>query len=149
MLRYLFTLLSLTAARASPASVANATTPHEYVGWRGEPAGRGTWSILSTCLITLTLCVWTVVHLNLPGKKGGGAFGTVGTLFYKPRWVLMGILVPEVVVYIAWSQWLSAKSLQREIEAERNRVSHDLRHKSVFRLTPWHSPRRASVINGR
>ena len=32
---------------------------------RPEPKYRGTYSILSSCLITLTLCIWSAVHLNL------------------------------------------------------------------------------------
>lgn len=35
--------------------------------WRNEPDTRGTWTILSSCLITLSLCLWKSLHLNLPG----------------------------------------------------------------------------------
>lgn len=35
-------------------------------GWHPEPNIRGTFSILSTSLLTLFLCVYTVVHTNVP-----------------------------------------------------------------------------------
>lgn len=41
--------------------------------WRPEPKYRGTYSILSSCLITMALCVWSAVHLNLLGASEPGA----------------------------------------------------------------------------
>lgn len=35
--------------------------------WEAQPARRGTFGILSTCFVTLALCTWKIVHLNLPG----------------------------------------------------------------------------------
>lgn len=35
--------------------------------WQAQPQSRGTYGILSTCFVTLALCTWRVVHLNLPG----------------------------------------------------------------------------------
>ena len=38
--------------------------------WEPDPSGkRGTWTILSSCIITLTLCVYTSLHLNIPAHK--------------------------------------------------------------------------------
>jgi hypothetical protein len=102
----------------------NSSSGQEYSGWRGEPSGRGTWSILSTCLITLTLCVWTAVHLNLQGNKSPGLSGKIDSLLYKPRWIVVGIFAPEIVVYIAWSQWLSARSFMEEMEKIRKEVNY-------------------------
>ena len=41
--------------------------------WRPEPKYRGTYSILSSYLITMALCVWSAVHLNLLGASEPGA----------------------------------------------------------------------------
>lgn len=62
--------------------------------WRLEPDGRGTWSILSGCLITLTLCIWTALHLNIPehGKLGK-------QLWRKTKWLIVGLIAPEMVCY--------------------------------------------------
>ena len=34
--------------------------------WQPEPGNRGTYGLLSSCVITMVLCVWTAVHLNIP-----------------------------------------------------------------------------------
>lgn len=37
-------------------------------GWQSEPDGRGTWSILWSCLVTVFLCTWSVMHCNVPKR---------------------------------------------------------------------------------
>lgn len=37
------------------------------VVWEPNPTHRGTFGILTTCFVTLALCTWKIVHLNLPG----------------------------------------------------------------------------------
>lgn len=39
--------------------------------WRPPPDSRGSFTILSACLITLTLCIWTSLHLNIPEHNNG------------------------------------------------------------------------------
>ncbi|KAF2746280.1 hypothetical protein M011DRAFT_404567 [Sporormia fimetaria CBS 119925] len=63
--------------------------------WHPEPTFRGTYGILSTCLITMVLCVWTAVHLNIP------AHGETGIITPQNRrkfgWLVMGLFAPEIV----------------------------------------------------
>lgn len=61
--------------------------------WMPEPGERGTYSILSTCLITLGLCVWTAIHLNIPahGEKWWQQ------TWRKFGWMMLGFLAPEMV----------------------------------------------------
>jgi hypothetical protein len=61
--------------------------------WIPEPKARGTYTILSTCVITMLLCVWTAVHLNLPEPRGFGH-----QLGRKIGWLIMGLLAPEMVL---------------------------------------------------
>lgn len=61
-------------------------------GWEPQPRERGTFSILSTCLITLGLCVWTAVHLNLPEHRGFWR-----QIRRKLGWMMLGFLAPELV----------------------------------------------------
>ena len=69
--------------------VANATAR-----WQPEPGVRGTWSILWSCLITLGLCAWSTLHLNVP------EFGKANQQFWvKTRWLLCIIFAPEVVSF--------------------------------------------------
>ena len=78
-----------------------------YVGFVGDPNGRGTISLLVSCLLTLLLCVWSALHLNVPHQHSGN----LDTCFRNFRWVLAGIYAPELVVFTAWRQWASAKLL--------------------------------------
>jgi hypothetical protein len=71
--------------------------------------------LLSTCLVTLGLCFWTVLHLNIPRKHRDGIFSTVKLLEHKFLWALAGIFVPEAMVYMTWMQWLSARALTKEV----------------------------------
>lgn len=60
--------------------------------WHPEPTTRGTFSLVSTCLITMGLCIWTAVHLNIPGP------GERVTQFWRKVFcVLIGLFAPELV----------------------------------------------------
>ena len=73
-------------------------------GWISRPDGRGTSSILLSCIITIFLCSWSVLCLNLPEpREGRWSF-----LKYKLRWQLFAIFFPEVVTSMAAEQWESA-----------------------------------------
>ncbi|ORY16123.1 hypothetical protein BCR34DRAFT_476852 [Clohesyomyces aquaticus] len=70
--------------------------PSNHTAWRPEPRFRGTASILSTCLTTMILCVWTAVHLNIPepGKNKG-----ILTPQNRRKivFLLTGLFAPELV----------------------------------------------------
>lgn len=48
-------------------SAQNDTIVH---GWVPEPQGRGTLSLLYSCLATILLCTWSVLHLQVPKRHG-------------------------------------------------------------------------------
>jgi hypothetical protein len=75
--------------------------------WHPEPRGRGTFNILSTCLTTMILCVWTTVHLNIPGHNDGRR----QRFLRKPGWLLLALLAPEIVAWNAWEQRQIARDL--------------------------------------
>ena len=84
--------------------------------WEPDPTNqRGTWTILSTCIITLTLCVYTSLHLNVPAHKDTAA----STFFMKAKYVVFGILAPELIVFNAWRQRTVASSLVARLRKER------------------------------
>ncbi|KAM0805981.1 hypothetical protein BDR22DRAFT_194100 [Usnea florida] len=71
----------------------------DIVHWQPNPQTRGTFDILSSCMITMLLCVWTAVHLNVPIP------GTVwGPRLRKVGWLVLALLAPEMVAYTAWYQ---------------------------------------------
>lgn len=69
----------------------------DIVQWKPNPDSRGTFDILTTCLITLLLCVWTAVHLNVSPP---GSFWT--PIWRKIGWLTLALLAPEMVAYAAW-----------------------------------------------
>lgn len=49
----------------STSPIANASNPtpaSALIGWTPESSGRGTWDILTSCLITVLICTWTAIH---------------------------------------------------------------------------------------
>ncbi|RFU27686.1 hypothetical protein B7463_g8635, partial [Scytalidium lignicola] len=88
-------LISRRFVRATT-MMANVTT----TGWTSEPDGRGTFGILRSCVVTLALCVYTALHINIPPAKSSKASKYVT----KAKWVLIGMFAPELVVFVAWCQ---------------------------------------------
>ncbi|KAF2807424.1 uncharacterized protein BDZ99DRAFT_510297 [Mytilinidion resinicola] len=74
-------------------------------GWVSSPNERGTMDIIWSCVSTLFICLWSMLHLNVPSKKD--SFWTI--VWRKARWLLLGILAPEVPMLFACGQWASAK----------------------------------------
>lgn len=61
--------------------------------------------IVWSCLSTLFICLWTMLHLNLPAPDDG----RWAILWRKARWLLLGVLAPELPMLFAFAQWASAK----------------------------------------
>lgn len=75
-------------------------------GWVSEPDGRGTWGILSTCLLTIILCCWTSVCPNIPAPSDG----YFTRMRDKLHLALMGVLGPEFLLMLTLGQWTSART---------------------------------------
>jgi hypothetical protein len=73
-------------------------------GWVIQPNGRGTFDILQSCLVTMFLCSWSALFLNVPAEyKGSLAF-----VIHKARFMLFSIAFPEMLTGLAAEQWRSA-----------------------------------------
>lgn len=91
----------------------NATDPaDQFVGYTQDPSGRGTVSLIINCLLTLVLCVWSALHLNVPAQNQT----RLQKVLLNVRWIIGGIYAPELVVFAAWRQWCSARILQKFVE---------------------------------
>ncbi|KAH7396802.1 hypothetical protein DE146DRAFT_789449 [Phaeosphaeria sp. MPI-PUGE-AT-0046c] len=83
---------------------------NQTLSWGAEPKYRGTYSILSSCIITIALCVWTAVHLNVPEH------GRIMPQFWrKMSWMLVGLLAPELVAWTAFQQLQEAKRIRDDM----------------------------------
>lgn len=100
------------------------SAPAAEVAWYSAPNYRGTWDLILSCVLTLIICVWSALHLNVPVETSRLRDRNVRRL----RWVSLGIFAPEVVVSTAFAQYLTARWLRNEIRADikyrnRNQVS--------------------------
>ena len=79
--------------------------------WVSSSGIRGTSDILWSCLLTLTACVYTAIHLNIPpAHEGKRQF-----LWRKSKWVALTLFAPEIVLYCALTQFLEARKLVKEL----------------------------------
>lgn len=86
-------------------NVTDHTTP-----WVASPTVRGSWDLLSSCIITISLCAWTALHLNVPEH------GTASRQWlWKTKWLVLGLVAPEMVVYAAWRQRREATRLLQDV----------------------------------
>ena len=118
MLELAFILaIALHCASASPLllhnfvlSRATDTTYHGPTAWANDPSDRGTENILYSCFNTLFLCAWTAFHPNVQFVDS-----KFWALLCRLRWMFVAIVLPEAVLFCAWSQWWAAKDLRDEI----------------------------------
>ncbi|KAL8870684.1 MAG: hypothetical protein Q9174_003329, partial [Haloplaca sp. 1 TL-2023] len=112
--------------------------------WVPEPNGRGTWSLLSTCIITILLCVWSAVHLNVPQHEKQKL-----KYWRKCKWLLLGLFAPEVVAYVAWQQWREAKRLRDDVRAlyGQDRIPSRLRRITRYSLSVGSAKENATEYN--
>ncbi|KAL8773541.1 MAG: hypothetical protein Q9209_001646 [Squamulea sp. 1 TL-2023] len=78
--------------------------------WVQEPDGRGTSGLLQSCFLTLFLCTYTAIHLNIQphqSTKKSNRRRIVATLLAN--------VVPEWLFVIAVSQWNCARQLQSKL----------------------------------
>ncbi|KAM0794505.1 hypothetical protein BDR22DRAFT_689841 [Usnea florida] len=77
--------------------------------WVSSPGVRGTSDILWSCIVTLTACIYTAMHLNVPPPhEGNGRF-----VWRRSKWVALALFAPEVVLYCALTQLLRAWAFKK------------------------------------
>lgn len=81
--------------------------------WADSPSYRGTASILWSCIVTLTACVYTAIHLNIP-MSHRSKWRQLGA---KTKWVIAGLLGPELVLMSAAKQFRAATRLCKALNS--------------------------------
>jgi uncharacterized protein VirK/YbjX len=70
----------------------------------------------------LGICVWTSIHLNIPPKEARWKAWR-----RKLKWLFIALFAPELVVFTAFQQWLTAKIFLKElIQISEANASKDL-----------------------
>ena len=100
------TIVSIFVLFALWTGIASANNKTIIHGWVPEPHGRGTWSIVWSCLVTIFICTWSVLHLDVPKRHGWWY------LFYrKVGWMLLAALAPEYNLFMAVDNFFQARVL--------------------------------------
>jgi hypothetical protein len=85
---------------------------NKTVGWVPEPPhDRGTASLLYNNLLTLFLCSWSAVHLNVAADGDSSMI----IKLRKIKWMIVTILAPEFVATYAFRDWCYARTLRKEL----------------------------------
>ncbi|KGO70586.1 hypothetical protein PITC_051800 [Penicillium italicum] len=79
----------------------------ELVGWVWDSPGRGTISLLTTCLATIFLCTWVVIHPRVYKRESYANLHKVA-LFLKT------IFAPEFIAVEGLQEWAQCRRMQRE-----------------------------------
>jgi hypothetical protein len=90
-------------------------------GWSTTSNIRSTGSLLWTCVLTLFICVYTVIHINIPPPNET----LLQQFLRKTKWVAICILVPEFALGMAWQQWSLSRALKVELNTLYARHSQD------------------------
>ena len=93
-------------------------TQLEY-GWRLAPNGRGTFDILWSSLITISLCSWSVLTLNVYPRR----FGSFKISGRKAVMAFLGCVGPEFVLQLAAGQYCAARRSVRAFSVSNQRWS--------------------------
>ena len=133
-------LLELSTVAAVAVSDGSNSTYTVTVGWVADPYDRGTFSLIVSCLLTLSLCVWSAIHLNVPPPNQTRLKVWARTW----QWVIIGIFGPELVVFAAWRQYISAHELQ-----DRLKRLNDMEKAGVRLLRVNGSPRLSALTRCR
>lgn len=84
-------------------SLSSSTTP-ELVGWMPEPNGRGTLSLLTTCLTTIFLCTWVVIHPRVYERE---SYATC----HKLALLAKTLLAPEFIAVEGLQEWAQCRRM--------------------------------------
>ncbi|EIM79895.1 uncharacterized protein STEHIDRAFT_21373, partial [Stereum hirsutum FP-91666 SS1] len=82
--------------------------------WQPEPDGRGSFGILSSCVLTLVFCVWTAVHPNV-GFQHRPIFHMGES---RATLLIIALLSPEVIIYLSWAQNHAVRRLNRQVDTQ-------------------------------
>ena len=82
-------------------------TARALVGWVLESPGRGTLGLIVSCLTTIFLCTWVVIHARV--YKRSSLFG-----LHKLTLFLKTIIAPEFIAVEGLQEWTQARRMVKD-----------------------------------
>ncbi len=101
----------------------NVSSGDRIYGWVSQPNNRGTFDILSYCLLTIVVCIFTLLCLNVPGPEETAW----QILRRRVFWMVVAISGPEFVLTYASAQWGKAQASVNDFKAS-NYQEWTMRH---------------------
>ncbi|KAE8449594.1 hypothetical protein EG329_007924 [Mollisiaceae sp. DMI_Dod_QoI] len=83
--------------------------------WVSGPSTRGTFGLVFSCVITLFLCVWTTVHVNIDPPANGKSWIPKRAI-KKFGWACATLIFPEGAMAIAHYERMTAWRLLKEMK---------------------------------
>ena len=100
-------------------------------GWVSTNCGRGTSDILWSCLATMFLCVWTVIHLPVPfhSRIKNGILMPGEPQWSTQKWIIksgvitgfFSVLFPEFLTIMAIAELFEAWKTQKRMQRSTNK----------------------------
>lgn len=103
MLSQYLCLFILSLSNAAPLPPQETEPPYAP-----QPSGRGTIELLTSCTMTIVLCIWTAIHPDIVIVRSS-RYSTL----YKVYWGLFAVIIPEFLVYCAVAQYRQARKLHK------------------------------------
>lgn len=85
----------------------------KFYGWISGSNTRGTMDIIWACASTIFICVWIMLHLNVPAEKDSKRI----IFLRKMKWFLLAMLAPELLLLFASGQWAAARRSVEDMQA--------------------------------
>ncbi|KAJ5930340.1 hypothetical protein N7466_005833 [Penicillium verhagenii] len=82
-------------------------TSGSLVGWVWDSPGRSTISLITTCLATILLCTWVVIHPRVYKRQSYATLHKLA-LFFK------ALLAPEFIAVEGLQEWSQCRRMERE-----------------------------------
>ena len=100
----------MASSFATAANNSRFSNPIVKVGWIDESPGRGTLSLIITCLFTIFLCTWVVIHPRVSKRP-------MLRRLHKIALCLKAIIAPEFIAVEGLQEWSQAQRMVKECAA--------------------------------
>ncbi|KAF2232011.1 hypothetical protein EV356DRAFT_525605 [Viridothelium virens] len=92
------------------------------IGWVPESPGRGTLTLIISCLFTIFLCTWVVIHPRITKNP-------LRRLLHKAALFVKAVLAPELIAVEGLQEWNQGRKM---VENCKNRTEGDLKLVQAF-----------------
>ena len=95
-------------------SMSASNSSNARLGWMDSPNGRGTMDIVWGCVLTIFLCIWTVLTLNVPAPDTTFRAFTLT----KTKWAIIALFGPEWLSGMTGAQWSIARRAKKQFQKD-------------------------------